>query len=96
MTLKTQPKEINLDLFGESGITITEFVSKESEKLYRLRWTDYVINVWDEHYDSLATALARVATLAHCLQDEDSMLGFKHDPDRFTNNAIKFLEGAVA
>ena len=95
MTLKTQPQKIKLDLFNTSGITITEFTSEDSEKIYQLTWTDYVIGEWYEYYDNIATALARVAVLAHCLQDENSSFGFKRGNEQFASNAIRFLDSEV-
>lgn len=93
MALRTQEQVIKIDLFDTSGVTITEFVSRDKEKVYQLRWTDYVANEWTEHYRTLAEALARVAVLAYCLQDEDSLLGFKTSYDEgFSRFANKFLE----
>ena len=97
MTLKTQAEVIKIDLFDTSGVRIIEFTSKEGEKIYRLTWTDYVVNTWTEHYDSLAMALARVAVLAHCIQNEDSMLGYKTGSDYdFAYKATLFLDSEVS
>ncbi len=32
---------------------------------FTVRWGDYVANAWDEKYDSLGVALARVAVIVH-------------------------------
>jgi hypothetical protein len=81
---------MNIDLFDECGVEITEFISKNGEKSYKLTWGDYVVNSWTEYYPSLSLALARVSVLAECLEDDRV---FEKGPLDFTFHASRFLAG---
>lgn len=79
---------ISLDLFGEAGVEISEFTSRDGEKAYKLTWNDYVVNEWTEYYPTASLALARVAVLAECLTEEAT---FEKDALTFTYQASRFL-----
>ncbi|OZG29812.1 hypothetical protein BH683_007755 [Williamsia sp. 1138] len=55
-----------------------------------LWWTDNAANEWSETHDNLATALARLAVLQHCIAHTE---GFAHtDPLDFASDAASFLD----
>ena len=89
----TQQK-IEFSLGEKAHIFIEEFTSKSGDSVFRLAWTDYVINEWAEFYPTLATALARVALLAQCLDESEAEL-FAEDSTSFTYTAKKFLSEGV-
>jgi hypothetical protein len=89
---------IKIDLAGKSGVAIDAFTNAQSENVYRLQWTDYVINEWNEYYATLPLALARVAVLSACIETDDAddlPLLFKHDSTTFALQASKFINGQV-
>lgn len=90
---------IKFDLAGKSGVTIDSFANAEGEAVYRLQWTDYVVNEWNEFYATLSLALARVAVLSACIEEdlknEDSTLLFKNDSETFANHAYNFINNEV-
>jgi len=57
----------------------------------RLSWHDGFINEWHEDYPTLALALARLAVLAHCGED-DWRTSFATGPDLFAERASQFLD----
>lgn len=60
--------ELNTDT-SEIFIVETEPESEMFNK-FVLIWGDYVANVWEEEFDLLSTATARMATLLHILERE--------------------------
>ncbi|PYE13454.1 hypothetical protein DFR67_1168 [Williamsia limnetica] len=55
-----------------------------------LWWTDNAANEWSETHTDLATALARLAVLQHCITHTE---GFAHtDPHDFASAAAPFLD----
>ena len=81
---------LDMDLFDTCGVT----VSKTGDQ-FKISWTDYTANDWEETYPSLSLALARLAVLAEC-GDSDFEKLFANASDRFEVNARHFLEGEVA
>lgn len=90
---------IKFDLAGQAGVTIDSFANAGGEVIYRLQWTDYVVNEWNEFYATLSLALARVAVLSACIEEdlrnEDSTLLFKNDSETFANHAYHFINNEV-
>lgn len=60
---------------------------------YALRWTDG-INEWTEHYFELSTALARLAALVKC-GEEDWSAFFAHDEAEFSTQADSFFDQVI-
>ena len=89
---------IKFDLAGQVGVTIDSFTNAEGEVIYRLQWTDYVVNEWNEFYATLSIALARVAVLSACVEEDlkntDKVL-FKFDSDTFATHAYNFISNEV-
>ena len=86
---------ITVNLKGVSTASIDQLISTwDNTFLYRLTWTDNVVNVWDEYYPTLPVALLRLSALAECIDFPDK--GFKIDATRFADYAQKFLEEQVA
>lgn len=71
----------------EDGTTITGG--------FTLAWTDYVANHWGEHYDDLATAIARLAVLEFSIQEFDGEKGFADQPEPFTDRARTWFDRAL-
>jgi hypothetical protein len=89
---------IKFDLAGKSGVTIDSFANAEGEAIYRLQWTDYVVNEWNEFYATLSLALARVAVLSACIEEDlknEETLFFKSDSETFANHAYNFISNEV-
>jgi hypothetical protein len=91
MTIKTDSNTIaSFDLNGVSGITIEKI-----DAAFKLRWTDYVVNEWEEVYPTLSVALARAAALVAC-GETDWESSFCHAPAEFSVNATEFLKQETA
>jgi hypothetical protein len=58
-----------------------------------LIWGDYVANAWDEEFDLLSTATARMATLLHVLErePEGEIIGLK-DVNEWATTWAKIVE----
>jgi hypothetical protein len=82
---------INLELHDRVRVTITEFVS-ETESVYRVSWNDYVINEWEEYFDSLSHALVRVGALSEAILTDTTLIGVT----QFNNLTSGLLDKAVA
>ena len=65
------------------------------EGTYRLEWNDGVANDYFEQYTELSTALARLACLAKCGEEEWG-IGFEQDESDFVAVADEFFEKATA
>ena len=65
------------------------------EGMYRLEWNDGVANRYTEQYTELSTALARLACLAKCGEEEWG-IGFEQDESDFVAVADEFFEKATA
>ena len=78
---------------NEPDTHITNFV---------LIWGDYVANAWEEEFDLLSTATARMATLLHVLErePEGEIIGLNHVDKWATTwativeNNTEMIEGA--
>ena len=105
--IHTQPAEvavisepIKFDLGSNTcGVKIDTFTNADGEAVYRVLWTDYAVNEWNEYYSSLAVALMRVAmltaTVEHELAELDATLSFTNDSTTFAHNAQMFIQGEV-
>lgn len=85
---------IEFDLAGQAGVKIDSFTNADGEAVYRLHWTDYVVNEWSEFYATLSLALARVAVLSACVEEDlknDEVLSFKNDSATFAIHAYDFI-----
>jgi hypothetical protein len=78
------------DYNGVSGISI-----EKVDAVFRLRWTDYVVNEWEELFPTLSAALARVSALVAC-GESDWEKGFATSPEEFTTAADQFLAKVVS
>jgi hypothetical protein len=59
-----------------------------------LIWGDYVANVWEEEYDLLSQATARMAQLLHVLErePEGEIVGFAKHGEDFTTAWATFIK----
>ena len=57
-------------------------------------WGDYVANVWEEKYELLSQATARMAQLIHCVEQEDvsETVMFDKHGDEFTSAWDNFIK----
>lgn len=62
-------------LFECRGDNTEVFILLETDG-FKVLWGDYIANAWEEKYDSLGTALARVAVLVHA-SEHNANFGFK-------------------
>lgn len=65
---------------------------RQDDGKFEVIWTDYVINVDTEVFDTLSVALMRAAALIKC--GEDAAM-FRQSPEEFSVLAKDFLEQAV-
>jgi hypothetical protein len=70
-------QETDKALFEFRGDSTEVFILLETDG-FKVLWGDYIANAWEEKYDSLGTALARVAVLVHASEHNDNF-GF-HQP----------------
>jgi hypothetical protein len=69
-TTKGNPMKINiLELAPDLGIDAHVFYDEFIDS-YTLYWSDGVANEWSENFDMLSDALARLAALVHCGENE--------------------------
>lgn len=65
-----------------------------------LLWTDHVANEWTETFETLPLALARLATLIHCVENgrmfSDPTEGGGETPAEFVQAATRFLDSVTA
>jgi hypothetical protein len=61
---------------------------------YILIWGDYVANVWEEEFDLLSSAIARMATLLHIneREPEGEIIGFGQEPNEFVSVWESFIK----
>lgn len=92
--------ELDTDL-SEIYLIATDPDSEHFNK-FVLIWGDYVANVWEEEYELLSTATARMAQLIHVneREPEGEIVGFNKHGDEFTeawkefnNNTTLIIEG---
>ena len=64
---------------------------------YILIWGDYVANVWEEEFDLLSSAIARMATLLHIneREPEGEVIGFGQEQNEFVYVWESFLESST-
>lgn len=90
---------IKFDLAGNTGVTIDSFTNAQGEIVYRVQWVDYVVNEWNEYYATLSLALARVAVLTACVEEEvenqNATLAFVNGSETFSQHAYNFINGEV-
>jgi hypothetical protein len=78
---------MNLTLTDGTYVELTLFHSEDGSIVYRLFWG---ADEYTEFYQTLSLALARVATLSYCVE-QDRM--FAHEPLRFSSHTITYLNG---
>ncbi len=83
---------MNLTLTDGTETIITRFHAEDGSVVYQLNWGTglFGINEFTEYYQTLSLALARLATLSYCVE-QDRM--FKNEPLRFSTNTITYLLG---
>lgn len=69
-------------------------VAREDGK-FSVWWFDYVVNEHEETFDELSVAVARVAVLMRCAED-DWESSFSDDAESFAVKARAFLDAAVS
>jgi hypothetical protein len=67
---------------------VWELVDSECGKKFVLWWTDYVANSWEEMFDSLPVAIARLASLVKCGESDQF---FKYEPQEFSDKVSEIL-----
>lgn len=67
---------------------VWELVDSECGKRFVLWWTDYVANSWEEMFDSLPVAIARLASLVKCGESDQF---FKYEPQEFSDRVSEVL-----
>lgn len=89
-----------VDLFRTGLKVITRMANDHCEAILAgdadgvvLMWHDFVINAWQEEYDSLPVGLMRLASLLEATE-RDAL--FVLDPEQFTYVAGGFLSGTAA
>ena len=84
--------ELDTDL-SEIYLIATDPESEHFNK-FVLIWGDYVANVWEEEYDLLSTATARMAQLIHVneREPEGEIVGFNKHGDEFTTAWTTFVK----
>ena len=91
---------IKFDLGGQVEVSVDSFANANGEVIYRLQWNDYLVNEWNEYYATLSLALARVAVLSACVEedlknDTSLSLSFKFDSSTFADHAYQFISNEV-
>ena len=88
-------EKITVNLKGEATASVDQLISTwDNTFLYRLTWTDNVVNTWEEYYPTLPIALARLSALAECVDFPDK--SFRAEPAKFITSAQEFLDEQVA
>jgi ribosomal protein S18 acetylase RimI-like enzyme len=84
--------ELRTDI-SEMFIIETEPESEMFNK-FVLIWGDYVANVWEEEYDLLSEATARMAQLIHVVERDPhgEIVGFAKHGDEFTSAWATFVK----
>jgi hypothetical protein len=84
--------ELRTDI-SEMFIIETEPESEMFNK-FVLVWGDYVANVWEEEYEVLSEATARMAQLIHIVEREPQgeIVGFTKHGDEFTSAWATFVK----
>jgi hypothetical protein len=86
---KTEIKTIWLTIeHADYKAEVWELVDSECGKMFVLWCTDYVANSWEEMFDSLPVAIARLASLVKCNESGD---GFKYEPQEFSDKVSEIL-----
>lgn len=101
---KYKNANVIFELHADSAEIYLVETEPESEMFnqFVLIWGDYVANVWEESFDLLSTATARMATLIHVLErePEGEIIGL-HDYNKWAttwanivNSNTDMIEGA--
>ena len=91
-------KHRNSNVLFELHADLAEVYMIESEPdsdatKFVLIWGDYVANAWEEEFDLLSTATARMATLLHVLErePEGEIIGFRTHGEAFNTAWATFI-----
>jgi len=68
-------------------------IAQTSDNTWKLTWTDYVANEWDETFEALEIALVRLALLVRATQRDEF---FSTGPDQFERAADAFLTSQLS
>lgn len=85
---------LEMHLFSDNETGACHFQVDTTDTGVTVTVSDYVANVWEETYDTVALAMARVAVLIHCAEN-DFDLYFMHDTPEFAVFGQKFLSECV-
>jgi hypothetical protein len=82
---------MNLTLTDGTETNMTLFHAEDGSVVYQLNWGTglFNINEFTEYYQTLSLALARLATLSYCVE-QDRM--FTNEPLRFSTNTLTYLK----
>jgi hypothetical protein len=75
MTISAILNDTDNVIFESRLDTVEVFIISEGDG-FNVTWGDYIANAWEEQYDSLGTALARVAVIVQA-SEINSNFGFK-------------------
>ena len=75
MTISAIINDTDNVVFQNRGDDVEVFIISEGDT-FNVTWGDYVANAWEERYESLGTALARVAVIVQA-SEINSNFGFK-------------------
>ena len=93
---KYKDSQVLLDLQTDLSEIYLIATHPESEHFNKfiLIWGDYVANVWEEEYELLSTATARMAQLIHVneREPEGEIVGFNKHGEDFTTAWATFIK----
>jgi len=87
----------DIEWWPDVGVSIWQWVEDgvpAPRTRFTLEWTDYVVNDWCEVFDTLSVALARLAVLAKC--EEQNWDVFMMDAPQFVERWSTFVERMVS
>jgi hypothetical protein len=76
---------IPLRLTDGTFVELTDYENPDGTTAYRLFWAEE----FTEYYQTLSLALARLATLSYCVEQERM---FTNEPLRFSTNTLTYLK----
>lgn len=84
-----------LTLTDGTDVELTPYHAEDGTTIYKLNWGTglFGIHEFTEFYQTLSLALARLATLSYCVEQDRN---FTHEPLRFSSNTTAFMKGETA